>query len=121
MSNRLLKVWRGSPHLISLLGQLLRGQQAGFSFNLADRCPVGCDCYWRAMGRVEELSDEQVIKFFHARKAEGKLLVTIVGGEPYVRRSLLPKITPIMPMNLGSNLCNNPAITPPKNHSLRFY
>jgi len=112
--NRLLKVWRGTPHLISLFAQVLRSREFGFSFNLADRCPVSCDCYWRAMGRVTELKDEEVIEFFHARKAEGKQLVTIVGGEPYVRRDLLPKVTPIMPSNWVVTSATTPLLHLPK-------
>lgn len=96
---KLLKIWSGAPHAFGLVDTLARQKEVGFSFNIADRCPVGCDCYWRAMGRVPEMSDEEVISFFHARKAEGKMLATIIGGEPYVRRNLLPKVTPIMPAN----------------------
>lgn len=54
-------------------------------------------CYWRAQERVKELSDEDVIHFFQDRKKEGKVLAVLVGGEPYVRRDLLPKLTPILP------------------------
>ncbi|MEK7121655.1 MAG: hypothetical protein AAB857_03025 [Patescibacteria group bacterium] len=93
------KLIKGMPHAVDFLVRVNRGQGIGFSFNLSDRCPVGCDCYWRAMGRVKELSDEAIIRFFEARRDEGLKLVTIIGGEPYVRRGLLPKITPIMPAN----------------------
>jgi MoaA/NifB/PqqE/SkfB family radical SAM enzyme len=81
----------------------------GFSFNVAERCPIGCQCYWRerleryaAEGRhleKEELSDEAAVSFFKYMKDRGYLLVTLVGGEPYVRPDLLSKLTPIMPAN----------------------
>lgn len=48
--------------------KILKGKEIGFSFNLADRCPVGCNCYWRAAGRVQELSDSEVVRFFHEQK-----------------------------------------------------
>ena len=70
-----------------------------FSFNLADRCPIGCDCYWRAQARVVELSDDEVIAFFQKKRAEGYLFVSIVGGEPYVRPELLTRIAGIIPLN----------------------
>jgi sulfatase maturation enzyme AslB (radical SAM superfamily) len=79
--------------------KIARGEKFGFSFNLADRCPVGCNCYWRAMNRVPELDDDSVVEFFEAQKREGKVHVTIVGGEPYVRPGLLKRVTPIMPGN----------------------
>lgn len=96
------KIWRGSPHLFSLLLNLARGREVGFSFNLTDRCPVGCQCYWRAMERVEEIGKtdhEKVLDFFRARKADRMLLATIVGGEPYVNPQLLKKVVEIMPAN----------------------
>jgi len=99
MNNLLLKVVYGILPFGRLFLQIIQGKEFGFSFNLADRCPIGCDCYWRAMGRVKELTDEQVVEFFHEQKKQGKLHVTIVGGEPYVRPKLLRLVTPIMPGN----------------------
>lgn len=93
------KIFGGVSHLPILFKMLSRDQQIGFSFNLADRCPMNCNCYWRAMPRVKELDDVKVIDFFYRMKREGKLLATIIGGEPYVRRNLLPKVTSIMPAN----------------------
>ncbi len=76
------------------------GQPSYFSINLTDRCPIGCrHCYWRVQDRVQELSDEEIVEFFHRRREEGFVHATIVGGEPYVRPNLLAKITPIMPTN----------------------
>lgn len=77
----------------------LSGKPIGFSFDIADRCPIHCDCYWRAQARVTELSNEQALAFFQERKAEGLLIATLVGGEPYVRPDLLALLTPIMPAN----------------------
>ncbi|MFA6269968.1 MAG: hypothetical protein WC657_02045 [Candidatus Paceibacterota bacterium] len=54
------------------------------------------------MDRVKEIgksNHEAVLDFFRARKAEGKLLATIVGGEPYVNPQLLKKVVEIMPAN----------------------
>ena len=87
------------PTLFRLLGRGMRGQELAYSFNVSDRCPIGCDCYWRARARVDEMSDEDAVAFFHEMKARGYLLVTLVGGEPYVRPGLLEKLTPIMPSN----------------------
>ncbi len=76
------------------------GKPIAFSFNVADRCPNNCDCYWRAQARVKELTDEQVIDFFKQKRAEGYVLADLVGGEPYVRPELLEKIAGIIPFNL---------------------
>lgn len=78
----------------------LRGRPIAFSFNVADRCPNNCNCYWRAQARVKELSDDQVIAFFNRRRREGYLLADLVGGEPYVRPDLLEQITKIIPFNI---------------------
>src|ERR1043166_1651497 len=77
----------------------IRGLPYAFSFNLADRCPVGCDCYWRAQARVAELTDEQVIAFFRRKRHDGYVHANIVGGEPYVRPELLSKVAGIIPFN----------------------
>lgn len=70
-----------------------------FSFNIADRCPIGCNCYWRAQARVPELSDDDVVEFFQRRRDEGFVLANIVGGEPYVRPKLLEMVAGILPFN----------------------
>lgn len=99
MYTQIQKITSGLPHIFPLLYRVLTNQEVGFSFNAADRCPIGCKCYWRAMGRVVELDDPAVIEFFKERKAQGLLQATIIGGEPYVRPKLLPKIVEIMPAN----------------------
>jgi MoaA/NifB/PqqE/SkfB family radical SAM enzyme len=91
------KVVHGIPHIFRLVGHIRNRTQFGFSFNLADRCPIGCQCYWRALDRVTELGDEAVVQFFTQQKAEGMLLATIVGGEPYVRPKLLERVAGILP------------------------
>ena len=83
---------RGVPHLFQVISHMRAGSPFGFSFNLADRCPINCQCYWKAMARVKELPDEEVIRFFEVRRDEGYLLATILGGEPYVRPELLKKV-----------------------------
>lgn len=108
------KVVTAIPHFFKLLGNVVHSKEIGFSFNLSDRCPVGCDCYWRAMNRVEELSDQQVLEFFEARRLEGKLLATIVGGEPYVRPNLLKEVTKIMPANWVVTSATTPLLILPK-------
>jgi sulfatase maturation enzyme AslB (radical SAM superfamily) len=75
------------------------GQPWAFSFDIADRCPIGCDCYWAAQDRVPELELSRIVQFFRDRHAEGMVHVTLVGGEPYVRPDVLAAVTPIMPVN----------------------
>ncbi len=70
-----------------------------FSFNIADRCPIGCTCYWRAQARVPELSDEEVVEFFQRKRNDGYVLANIVGGEPYVRPELLERVAGIVPFS----------------------
>jgi hypothetical protein len=76
-----------------------RGQAWSFSFNVTDRCPIGCKCYWRAQARVKEMDDDAVVEFFHGMRGRGFTHATLIGGEPYVNPGLLERITPIMPAN----------------------
>jgi len=99
MKNMIRKIIHGTLPFLFVAYQIVRGRKFGFSFNVADRCPANCNCYWRAMERVKELPNEQVIKFFHEQKKQGKRLATIIGGEPYVRLELLRKLTTILPGN----------------------
>jgi MoaA/NifB/PqqE/SkfB family radical SAM enzyme len=87
------------PHLRQIRSKARQGEPWAFSFDVADRCPIGCDCYWAAQDRVPELDLPQAVRFFHDRRAEGMVHVTLVGGEPYVRPDLLAAVTPIMPVN----------------------
>lgn len=75
------------------------GRPWAFSFNVSDRCPIGCDCYWRAQSRVTEMADDEVERYFYDMAARGFQLVTLIGGEPYVRPKLLEKIVGIIPAN----------------------
>jgi MoaA/NifB/PqqE/SkfB family radical SAM enzyme len=93
----LKKIIRGAPHLFGLAEHIRKRTPFGFSFNLADRCPIRCQCYWRALERVRELPDDAVIRFFDGQKQNGMLLATIVGGEPYVRPELLERVAGILP------------------------
>lgn len=70
-----------------------------FSFNLSDRCPINCDCYWRAQNRVTELTDNEVAYFFNEKRDQGYLHVNIIGGEPYVRPDLLERVCGILPFS----------------------
>lgn len=96
--DRIKKIIRLLPVGMKAARRIINGKEIGFSFNLADRCPLSCNCYWRSMSRVPELSEGQVIEFFQEKKEEGLLLATIVGGEPYVRSGLLGKIAGILPL-----------------------
>ncbi len=94
----------------------LQGVKPMFGFNVSERCPIGCDCYWRRqlaerlnlssaqetkalpiLGRKLEMSDDQVVQFFKQKEKEGSLMVLIIGGEPYVRPELLAKLGGIIP------------------------
>jgi MoaA/NifB/PqqE/SkfB family radical SAM enzyme len=87
------------PHLAKVGAKVKAGEPWSFSFDIADRCPIGCDCYWAAQDRVTELELPEVVRFFKQRRAEGMFHVTLVGGEPYVRPDVLAAVTPIMPSN----------------------
>ena len=64
----------------SIIRSYLQDKPIAFSFEVADRCPVNCNCYWRAQERVKELSDEEVITFFKQKRKEGYLQANLVGG-----------------------------------------
>jgi MoaA/NifB/PqqE/SkfB family radical SAM enzyme len=87
------------PLVRRIRSKVRNGQPWAFSFDIADRCPIGCDCYWAAQTRVQELDLPQVVQFFLDRREEGMVHVTLVGGEPYVRPDVLAAVTPIMPVN----------------------
>lgn len=94
--NHTAQFFKNIPLMLSSFNRARKDLPLGFSFNLADRCPIGCDCYWRAQARVQELNDKEVVNFFCFKRDEGYNHVTIVGGEPYVRPKLLAKVAPIM-------------------------
>jgi|GEM_PF-3954355 len=74
---------RHSPVLLKGLYRRMVAQVPyAFSFNISDRCPVGCNCYWRAQGRVTELSDDEVVAFFQKKRREGYVQANLIGGEP---------------------------------------
>ncbi len=87
------------PKLLRVVARVSRGRPIGFSFNVSDRCPVNCNCYWRAMGRVSELSPDDMVAFFEERAREGFIHVNMVGGEPYVhlKSDLLERLAATMP------------------------
>ena len=93
-------LWQHLPVLYKIAQRTLTGGRPYvFSFNIADRCPIGCNCYWRAQARVPELSDEKVVEFFQWKRDDGFVLANIVGGEPYVRPKLLEEVAGILPFN----------------------
>jgi MoaA/NifB/PqqE/SkfB family radical SAM enzyme len=87
------------PNLLRVGTRVARGKSIGFSFNVADRCPVNCKCYWRAMERVPELSPDEMVAFFEQKAREGYIHVNMVGGEPYVhlKSDLLERLAAAMP------------------------
>ena len=82
-----------------LFKSLIWGKSLAFSFNVSDRCPINCDCYWKAQARTGELSDDEVVSFFKDMRKRGYVHVNLIGGEPYVRPKLLEKIVGIIPFN----------------------
>lgn len=86
-----------------------------FGFNVSERCPVDCSCYWRKnlgdrlgisaeqtkafpiLGRQFELSDDEVVRFFEQKRDQGYLMTLMIGGEPYVRPVLLERLGGIIP------------------------
>jgi MoaA/NifB/PqqE/SkfB family radical SAM enzyme len=88
-----------APTALRVALRAMTGRQWAFSFNVSDRCPVGCDCYWRAQERVREMNNAAVIQFFRDRRDDGYVFAALIGGEPYVRPDLLQEITPILPVN----------------------
>src|SRR3990167_367741 len=74
-----------------------RNKPVGFSFDIADRCPIGCKCYWKALDRVEHMSLEDVVAFFKKLRRKGMLHATLVGGEPMVRPDVLRAVTEQVP------------------------
>jgi organic radical activating enzyme len=87
------------PIITATIRRTFRGEAWSFSFNVTDRCPIGCNCYWRAQARVQEMNDDAIVAFFHRMRGSGFVHATLIGGEPYVNPRLLERITPIMPSN----------------------
>ena len=102
------KALRSFPHLAKVALKYARNKPFAFSFDVADRCSIGCDCYWRAKARVHEMSDEEVIAFFHKKRKQGFVHATLIGGEPYVRADLLAQLTRIMPASWVVTSANTP-------------
>lgn len=94
-------IWNHIPVFLRAAGRFARNDNSPyvFSFNIADRCPIGCNCYWRAQARVTELEDHEVVEFFQEKRKAGYVLANIVGGEPYVRPKLLEQVAGIIPFN----------------------
>jgi MoaA/NifB/PqqE/SkfB family radical SAM enzyme len=82
---------------LKVASRVIQAQPWSFSFNVSDRCPINCDCYWRAQARVTEMSDDEVYRFFIDMRKRGYLHVALIGGEPYVRPQLLSRIAGVMP------------------------
>lgn len=85
-------------HLVNASQRLERGLPIAFSFDVADRCPVGCSCYWRAQERVAEMTDEAAVTFVRNLVSQGLIHGTLIGGEPYVRPALLPRLVELIPV-----------------------
>jgi len=94
----LAQTLRLDQNLISSSKRLEAGLPIAFSLDVADRCPNDCACYWRALNRVEEMSDDGAIAFVSDLVSQGLIHGTLIGGEPYVRPTLLPQLTKIIPV-----------------------
>ncbi len=83
---------------VPLLVKGVRNNRLGFGLDIIDDCPIGCMCYWRAQGRVQKMTDDEVVQFVTDRRDEGYMLALYVGGEPYLRWKLLQsRLATIMP------------------------
>jgi len=81
----------------------IRGNPFVFGINVANMCPIGCDCYWRvggeeAKGKEIQMTEEQMVAFFHEMKSRGFITVYMIGGEPYTRPALLEQLAGIIPV-----------------------
>jgi MoaA/NifB/PqqE/SkfB family radical SAM enzyme len=103
------------PLALRFYARVRSGKPIGASINVSGRCPVDCVCYWRIglaaefdipledigainrAGQSLEMSDDKLVAFLERLRDEGYLLVQLVGGEPYVRRALLPRLGGILP------------------------
>lgn len=112
---RLITAVRGIPLAARFYQRIRNNQKVGASINITGRCPIGCSCYWREQrardydipvtdiralnlaGKKVEMSDDKLLSLLHRLREQGYLLVKLVGGEPYVRRDLLPRLTGILP------------------------
>ncbi len=112
--------------------QIRRGVPRAFSLNVAEHCPVGCDCYWKRARAPEAI---QILKqqhqevperlkqrlaigprdlrpimtptemelFVKARIQEGATHASFVGGEPYANVAALKRITPLICNLIGTS------------------
>src|SRR3989344_2641523 len=99
VSSAFVHLLKDIPHAVKFAGRVFRGESIGFSFDVADRCPIGCDCLWKAKNRVTEMSADDMVDFFDDRRKEGYIHVNMVGGEPYVhlKSDLLERLAATMP------------------------
>ena len=93
---------------------ILKGNPFAFGINVSDRCPIGCDCYWRASARVDEMKEEEMIDFMLEKRNAGYVVCFLIGGEPYVRPKLLQKIAGIIPVNILVTSGTTPLLSLPK-------
>lgn len=92
MSRKVKKILCGTPHILSFIRSFASGAQWGMSLNITNRCNFHCThCYWEE-GQFQ-MSDDAVSEFLRSQSEQGKLLCTVIGGEPYLRRKLLVRIT----------------------------
>jgi MoaA/NifB/PqqE/SkfB family radical SAM enzyme len=93
------RLFRLLPIVTAAALKSIKGRAWSLSFNVTDRCPIGCSCYWRAQTRVREMDDDAIVAFFNQMRRRGFVHAALIGGEPYVNPELLERITPIMPTN----------------------
>jgi MoaA/NifB/PqqE/SkfB family radical SAM enzyme len=81
----------------------VRGRPFAFSINVSNMCPLGCECYWRiggeaAKGKEIQMTEDQMVTFFHEMRSRGFVGVYMIGGEPYTRPGLLERLDGILPV-----------------------
>ena len=112
VSSKLLKTaCMGIVYASKFYFRKYRSLPIGASINVSERCPINCDCYWRRRleadlenrdlpiiaGKALEMNDDELVRFVQKLKKRGYLLVNLIGGEPYVRANILPRLCGVLP------------------------
>lgn len=130
--SKFAKLARALPLAFRFYSRILSGKPVGASLNVSERCPINCMCYWRkaqaerhglqpnqialinSRGRYDEMSDEDMIAFVERLKDSGILLLQLVGGEPYMRADLLPKLARVSPRTWLATAGSRPLVQLPR-------
>ncbi len=100
--------------LIPGILNIATGKPFAFGINISDRCPINCDCYWRMASRVNEMEDEELVRFVWNKKHTNHVVCFLIGGEPYVRPGLLKKVAGIIPVNILVTSGTTPLLSLPR-------